>query len=75
MTSIQNNNNLKVLLLLIREIEFIYFDITNVMLTKLNYQNLIVKNQNAGHRKLWQNKKKEGRYRIEIKIQNGYLNS
>ena len=38
------------------------FDITNFMLTKLNYQNLITKNQNAGHRKSQQNQKKKGRY-------------
>ena len=59
------------MLLLVRQIEFICFDITNVMLTRLNCQNLIIKNQNAGHRKSRQNKKKE----IENKIKNGYLNS
>ena len=62
-------------MLLLTEIEFIYFDVTYGMLTKLNYQNLIIKNQNAGHRKQRQNKKKEGRYRIQKKIQNGSLNS
>ena len=45
-------------MLLVREIEFLCLDITKVMLTKINYQNLIIKNQNAGHRKLRQNKKK-----------------
>ena len=70
MTSLWNNN-LKILLLSVREIEFICFDITNVMLTRLNYQNLIIKNQNAGQRKSRQNKKKE----IENKIKNCYLNS
>ena len=59
MTSLWNNN-LKILLLSVREIEFICFDITNVMLTRLNYQNLIIKNHNAGHRKSRQNKNKDG---------------
>ena len=45
------------------------------MLTKLNYQNVVIENQNPGHRKSRQNKKKGGRYRIQRKIQNGYLNS
>ena len=45
------------------------------MLTRLNYQNLIIKNHNAGHRKLQQNKKKEGRYRIQKKTQSSYLKS
>ena len=35
----------------------------------------VTTNQNAGHRKSRQNEKKEGRYRIQKKIQNGYLNS
>ena len=45
------------------------------MLTKLNYQNVVIENQNPGHRKSRQNKKKGGRYRIQRKTQNGYLNS
>ena len=45
------------------------------MLPKLNYQNLIIKNQNTEHRKSQQNKKEEGRYRIQKEIQSGYLNS
>ena len=61
---------MKILLLLVKEIELICFDITNVMLTIVNYQNLIIKNENAGHRISQQNKKKEGRYRIQKKIQN-----
>ena len=52
-------------MLLVREIESICFDITNLMLTRFNYQNLIIKNQNAGHRRPRQNKKKERRYRIK----------
>ena len=79
MTSLYNNSCFKKVLLLVREIESICFDITNLMLTRLNYQSLIIKNQNAGHRRPRQNKKKEGRYRIkkkqQQKKQNGYLNS